>query len=105
MERPLLVIYLAICAGFLAYGATRTQDTTIGWYNPPPASRTSITTPAATPTRTPFQFPTAQAPSPDPEVYYVNCDAVRAAGAAPLYRGDPGFGSHLDGDGDGVACE
>lgn len=39
------------------------------------------------------------------EVYYQNCTAVRAAGAAPLYRGDPGYASHLDRDGDGVACE
>ncbi|MFJ8859493.1 excalibur calcium-binding domain-containing protein [Streptomyces sp. NPDC102451] len=31
--------------------------------------------------------------------------AVRAAGAAPIHRGDPGYGSHLDRDGDGVACE
>lgn len=36
---------------------------------------------------------------------YANCDAVRAAGAAPIHQGDPGFASHLDGDGDGVACE
>jgi Excalibur calcium-binding domain len=39
------------------------------------------------------------------EVYYQNCTAVRAAGAAPLYRGDPGYASHLDRNGDGVACE
>ena len=38
-------------------------------------------------------------------VYYQNCDAARAAGAAPLHRGDPGYGSHLDRDGDGSACE
>ncbi|MFR9754709.1 excalibur calcium-binding domain-containing protein [Streptomyces sp. TR06-5] len=38
-------------------------------------------------------------------VYYENCDAARAAGAAPVRRGDPGYGSHLDRDGDGVACE
>ncbi|MEU8675986.1 excalibur calcium-binding domain-containing protein [Streptomyces sp. NPDC048560] len=37
--------------------------------------------------------------------YYKNCTAVRAAGAAPIRQGDPGFGSHLDRDGDGVACE
>jgi hypothetical protein len=30
---------------------------------------------------------------------------VRAAGAAPLYRGQPGYSSRLDRDGDGVACE
>lgn len=34
-----------------------------------------------------------------------NCTAARAAGAAPVRRGDPGFGSHLDRDGDGVGCE
>jgi hypothetical protein len=38
-------------------------------------------------------------------VYYENCDAARAAGAAPIHAGDPGYGSHLDRDGDGVACE
>jgi hypothetical protein len=38
-------------------------------------------------------------------VYYKNCDAVRAAGAAPLHRGDPGYDAHLDRDGDGLACE
>jgi hypothetical protein len=38
-------------------------------------------------------------------VYYENCDAARAAGAAPVRTGDPGYGSHLDRDGDGSACE
>lgn len=38
-------------------------------------------------------------------IYYPNCAAARAAGAAPLYRGDPGYGRHLDRDGDGKACE
>lgn len=39
-------------------------------------------------------------------VYYANCDAVRAAGAAPLYAGQPGYETpRLDRDGDGVACE
>jgi hypothetical protein len=38
-------------------------------------------------------------------VYYPNCVAARAAGAAPIYRGQPGYGSHLDRDGDGKACE
>ncbi|MEV5592939.1 excalibur calcium-binding domain-containing protein [Streptomyces sp. NPDC052496] len=39
------------------------------------------------------------------DVRYANCAAVRAAGAAPLHAGDPGYGRHLDRDGDGVACE
>lgn len=37
--------------------------------------------------------------------YYRNCAAARAAGAAPVYRGDPGYARRLDRDGDGVGCE
>tara|TARA_R110001606_G_scaffold223389_1_gene371356 strand:+ start:3383 stop:3862 length:480 start_codon:yes stop_codon:yes gene_type:complete len=37
--------------------------------------------------------------------YYRNCTAARRAGAAPLYRGDPGYRSPLDRDNDGIACE
>ena len=37
--------------------------------------------------------------------YYSNCDDVRAAGTAPLHRGQPGYDSRLDRDGDGIACE
>lgn len=39
------------------------------------------------------------------DVYYPNCAAARAAGAAPVRRGAPGYGGHLDRDGDGVGCE
>lgn len=39
------------------------------------------------------------------DVYYRNCKEARAAGVTPLYRGQPGYGEHMDGDGDGVACE
>lgn len=38
-------------------------------------------------------------------VHYENCAAARAAGAAPVQRGDPGYGSHLDRDGDGTGCD
>ncbi|MBF9709184.1 excalibur calcium-binding domain-containing protein [Bifidobacterium dentium] len=34
-----------------------------------------------------------------------NCKAVRAAGRAPIYRGDPGYSSKLDADNDGIGCE
>lgn len=37
--------------------------------------------------------------------YYSSCKEARAAGAAPLYAGQPGYSSSLDRDGDGVACE
>ena len=38
-------------------------------------------------------------------VHFENCDAARAAGAAPVHRGDPGYGAHLDRDGDGTGYE
>ena len=44
-------------------------------------------------------------PPPARDVYYPNCDAVRAAGASPLLRGQPGYRAGLDRDGDGRACE
>ncbi|MHC9547524.1 excalibur calcium-binding domain-containing protein [Corynebacterium diphtheriae] len=48
----------------------------------------------------------APAPAPAPvATYYKNCAAVRAAGAAPIYAGQPGYRSKLDRDGDGIACE
>ncbi|MBX3430391.1 MAG: excalibur calcium-binding domain-containing protein [Hyphomonadaceae bacterium] len=34
-----------------------------------------------------------------------NCAEARAAGAAPVYAGEPGYGEHLDGDHDGIGCE
>lgn len=38
-------------------------------------------------------------------VYYKNCTEARNAGAAPVYKGDPGYAKHLDRDGDGIGCE
>ena len=49
--------------------------------------------------------PTLPVTTAAPSVYYANCTAVRAAGAAPIRRGQPGYGSHLDRDNDGIACE
>lgn len=43
-------------------------------------------------------------PSPDAGAFQ-NCTAARAAGAAPIRRGDPGYGPHLDRDNDGIGCE
>lgn len=36
---------------------------------------------------------------------FANCSEARAAGAAPVHRGEPGYGPHLDRDDDGVGCE
>jgi hypothetical protein len=33
------------------------------------------------------------------------CDAARAVGLAPAYRGFPGYWARLDRDNDGIACE
>lgn len=97
---------------------------------PTPTSTTTFTpAPAPTVTVTPPPTSAAVAPAPllgtagersgvagGPEeiepapragttVSYANCTEARNAGAAPLYRGDPGYSSRLDRDGDGVACE
>jgi len=50
----------------------------------------------------PAAVPAAPAPA---TAYYANCAAAKAAGAAPLRRGQPGYSSALDRDGDGIACE
>lgn len=55
----------------------------------------------AAPTPTPSAAPS----TPTPQVKYANCDAVRAAGAAPIHPGDPGWQKKFDRDGDGVGCD
>jgi hypothetical protein len=50
----------------------------------------------------PYVRPRPQLPA---DAYFRNCDAARAADAAPLLRGQPGYRSALDADGDGIACE
>ena len=46
------------------------------------------------------------APAPSSEAGgYSSCAEARAAGAAPMRRGDPGYSPRLDRDGDGIACE
>jgi hypothetical protein len=45
------------------------------------------------------------APAPSRSGPFANCAAARAAGAAPVHRGQPGYGAHLDGNDDGVGCE
>ncbi|WP_199863448.1 MULTISPECIES: excalibur calcium-binding domain-containing protein [unclassified Streptomyces] len=90
---------------------TPTPEPTTAEPTPEPTTAPPRTT-APRPTRTPAPAPTTREPEPvrttedaPEEVYYANCTAVRAAGAAPIHRGEPGYDSHLDRDGDGVACE
>ena len=77
-----------------------------------PAPEVSTVSPEPSPSPTtaaPTTAKPAAKPSPRkttaPAVYYKNCDAVRAAGKAPLRRGEPGYRTGLDRDLDGEACE
>jgi hypothetical protein len=63
----------------------------------PPAPAAPVPAPA------PVVVPAPAAPAP--AAPYANCSAARAAGAAPVYAGQPGYGPHLDRNGDGVGCE
>lgn len=87
----------------------------------PPAPQGAPALPAVVQARPPVQQPApaaapaprvVQAPVPQPAAdeqggvaYYKNCTAARAAGAAPIQEGEPGYRSALDRDGDGTACE
>ena len=51
------------------------------------------------------QPPATPPPAAPPVLPYPNCAAARAAGAAPVLIGTPGYGKHLDRDGDGIGCE
>ena len=42
---------------------------------------------------------------PQPGDGWSGCNDARAAGTAPIYRGEPGYNTRMDGDGDGIACE
>ncbi|KQH78847.1 deoxyribonuclease [Mycobacterium gordonae] len=72
---------------------------------PPPAPATLPSSPtSAEPAPAPVPAP-VPVPTSGSSVYYPDCKAVRNAGAAPLYAGQPGYRPGLDRDGDGVACE
>src|SRR5688572_13255861 len=68
---------------------------------------TTTTGPAATTTTVKATTTTTRAVTTTTAktVSYANCTAVKAAGAAPIRRGEPGYSTSLDRDGDGIACE
>ncbi len=53
----------------------------------------------------PEAVPPGAPAAPGDDGPYASCSAARKAGAAPVRAGDPGYGRHLDRDGDGVGCE
>lgn len=61
--------------------------------------------------KTPQVLPSPQMTTPVPvstpyeRAYYASCKEARAAGVAPIYRGQPGYRPGLDRDSDGIACE
>ncbi|MET0290062.1 MAG: excalibur calcium-binding domain-containing protein [Pseudoxanthomonas sp.] len=55
--------------------------------------------------RQPLMSPAADASVPARAQVFRNCAEARAAGAAPVRRGELGYGVHLDRDHDGVGCE
>ncbi|MFE5836721.1 DUF1524 domain-containing protein [Arthrobacter sp. NPDC056493] len=69
---------------------------------PAPAAAAPAPAPVAPAPVVPAPVPATPAPA---AAYYANCSAARAAGAAPLYAGSPGYRPALDRDSDGVACE
>lgn len=70
----------------------------------PVAPAPAVVVPAPAPAA-PAPVVPAPAPAVPAAVYYANCTAAKAAGAAPIYAGQAGYRSALDRDSDGVACE
>jgi Excalibur calcium-binding domain len=90
-----------------------TTSTTVATTTTVPTTTTTVpptttTVPPTTVTTSPpIVPPPTEPPSPPTtdEVRYRDCFEAWLAGALPLRRGDPGYGPHLDRDGDGEACE
>lgn len=97
-ERNAIAGILAECPGQLALSSTFAGP-------PEPAAPPSPPAPDPAPVPAPAPEPAPPPPPPPSSVYYKNCDAARAAGAAPVHVGDPGYGTHLDRDKDGIGCE
>jgi hypothetical protein len=100
-----LLVVVGVALG-LARGSTAPAAAVAAAPTTPSTTPTTVATTAPVvvadpPTTTPARKSSAAKPS---EVYYKNCGVALAEGAAPIYRGEPGYRSGLDPDGDGVAC-
>jgi hypothetical protein len=94
---------IASKSGYTTAGVTSPATLRIASGYVPPAPAPYVP-PAPAPYEPPAPAP-YEPPAPAPVAYYANCDAVRAAGAAPLYASQPGYRAALDRDRDGIACE
>lgn len=131
-ETDAITRVLATCTNTPAPPATSTPDTTASTSSttssttaPPPAATATAADPTTPDPTTPdpttadpstadpttADSTTAAATTPAADAgtgnssYYRNCAAAKAACAAPLYRGQPGYRPGLDRDSDGIACE
>lgn len=87
-------------------GAPKERPTTTTSTAAPTTTTTTEAPTTTTTTRTrPSTTPTQPTTTTTEAVSFRNCSEARAAGALPLREGDPGYGPHLDRDGDGRACE
>jgi hypothetical protein len=123
-----LCLFAVVCTSIAIGNSTRPADQPMSPKPslPAPSAPALIPSPSAVPSHSPKPIapapeqrpvysspavpsynptPIVPAPSNQVPVYYPNCAAASKAGAAPLYRGQPGYRSALDRDGDGVACE
>lgn len=72
----------------------------------PPVVEAPVAPPVVEAPAAPPAPPVVEAPpAPPAAVYYKNCTEVRNAGAAPIHSSQPGYGRHLDKDGDGWGCD
>jgi hypothetical protein len=95
-EHDAIANILAGCGGQLA---PTNQQASAAASSPAPAAEPSPAVAAPAPA-----VPAPAAPAPA-AVFYANCAAAKAAGAAPILTGQAGYRAGLDRDLDGVACE
>jgi hypothetical protein len=83
-----------------SYVRTNCPDLRIApWETMPVSTSSGTVTPSAPPATVKTDGGTSGS------VYYANCTEARAAGAAPILAGEPGYRVAMDRDQDGIACE
>ena len=102
-EHEAMARILADCTGQLA--PTNEQAPAAAAPAPAPEPAPAAAPAVAAAPAAPAPVAAAPAPAVPAAIYYANCTAAKAAGAAPIFAGQAGYRSALDRDSDGVACE
>lgn len=108
MKKPIAAVAAFAVPAILFLSACGPAQTPESKAEPLPIVKTTPTSepPVAIATGTvPKSTTVVPAPTMAALAHYANCAAARAAGAAPLHRGDPGYRAGLDRDKDGIACD